>query len=73
MLVACVGGGSNAIGLFHPFLEDQHIAMIGVEAGGRSLEMGEHAARFSGGSLGSPTWYLYTHFTRSAWTSPRYS
>ena len=52
MLVACVGGGSNAIGLFHPFLEDQHIAMIGVEACGRSLEMGEHAARFSGGSLG---------------------
>lgn len=52
MLIACVGGGSNAIGLFHPFLEDKGIEMVGVEAGGKSLEMGQHAARFSGGSLG---------------------
>jgi tryptophan synthase beta chain len=51
-LIACVGGGSNAIGLFHPFLADIHVKMTGVEAGGRSGEPGEHAARFAGGSLG---------------------
>jgi tryptophan synthase beta chain len=51
-LVACVGGGSNAIGLFYPFLGDQTIKMTGVEAGGRSLKPGEHAARFQGGSVG---------------------
>jgi tryptophan synthase beta chain len=51
-LVACVGGGSNAIGLFYPFLSDLSVKMTGVEAGGRSLSPGEHAARFSGGSLG---------------------
>lgn len=47
LLVACVGGGSNAIGLFHPFLKDKKVSMVGVEAGGRSLKTGEHAARFS--------------------------
>ena len=52
LLVACVGGGSNAIGLFHPFLNDENVKMIGVEAGGRSIEPGHHAARFAGGSLG---------------------
>ncbi len=46
-LVACVGGGSNAIGLFHPFLKDKKVRMIGVEAGGRSSKFGEHAARIS--------------------------
>ena len=46
LLVACVGGGSNAIGLFHPFLNDESIQMIGVEAGGRGETLGEHAARF---------------------------
>ena len=46
-LVACVGGGSNAIGLFHPFLADESVAMIGVEAGGEGIETGKHAARFS--------------------------
>ena len=51
-LVACVGGGSNAIGLFHAFLEDRSVRMIGVEAGGSGLEPGRHAARFAGGSLG---------------------
>ncbi len=51
-LVACVGGGSNAIGLFHAFLDDSATKMFGVEAGGRSLEPGQHAARFAGGSLG---------------------
>lgn len=52
LLVACVGGGSNAIGLFHPFLKDESVRMIGVEAGGRGIIPGEHAARFQGGSLG---------------------
>ena len=51
-LVACVGGGSNAIGLFHPFLADEGVAMYGVEAGGRGIASGEHAARFSGGRPG---------------------
>lgn len=46
ILVACVGGGSNAIGLFHPFLNDGSVRMIGVEAGGRGSELGEHASRF---------------------------
>jgi tryptophan synthase beta chain len=46
LLVACVGGGSNAIGLFHPFLKDAKVKMIGVEAGGRGTGLGEHAARF---------------------------
>ena len=51
-LIACVGGGSNAIGLFHPFLEDSGVKLVGVEAGGRSDEPGQHAARFAGGSPG---------------------
>ena len=51
-LVACVGGGSNAIGLFHPFLQDESVAMYGVEAGGKGLETGEHAAPLSVGSPG---------------------
>jgi len=51
-LVACVGGGSNAIGLFHPFLGDASVAMYGVEAGGKGLETGQHAAPLSAGSPG---------------------
>lgn len=51
-LVACVGGGSNAIGLFHPFLEDESVAMYGVEAGGLGLETGKHAAPLNGGVPG---------------------
>src|SRR4030067_277979 len=51
-LVACVGGGSNAIGLFTAFIKDNKIKMIGVEAGGHGIETGEHAARFAGGSFG---------------------
>eukprot|EP01035_Chromulina_nebulosa_P045312 gene45312-61390_t len=51
-LVACVGGGSNAIGLFFEFLEDANVKMTGVEAGGRGIVRGEHAARFAGGRLG---------------------
>ncbi|MEX2578518.1 MAG: tryptophan synthase subunit beta [Verrucomicrobiales bacterium] len=62
LLVACVGGGSNAIGLFHPFLEDEGVRMTGVEAGGHGIKHGEHAARFQGGRLGvlqgTKTWLL---------------
>jgi len=53
VLVACVGGGSNSIGLFHAFLPDKKVRMVGVEGGGRGIKPGDHAARFQkGGSLG---------------------
>ncbi len=52
LLIACVGGGSNAIGLFHPFLSDAEVKMTGVEAGGEGIVEGRHAARFEGGKLG---------------------
>lgn len=51
-LIACVGGGSNAMGLFHEFLGNEGINMVGVEAGGEGIGSGRHAARFAGGSLG---------------------
>lgn len=51
-LVACVGGGSNSIGLFHAFLPDKKVKMVGVEAGGLGIASGKHAARFSGGKPG---------------------
>ena len=51
-LIACVGGGSNAIGLFHPFLDDESVRMIAVEAAGHGIETGQHAASISAGSLG---------------------
>ena len=61
-MIACVGGGSNAIGFFFDFLEEKNVRLIGVEAGGKSLEDGEHAARFEGGKLGilqgCKTWIL---------------
>lgn len=52
LLLACVGGGSNSIGLFYDFLDDEGVRMIGVEAGGYGTETGQHAARFAGGTLG---------------------
>jgi tryptophan synthase beta chain len=52
LAVACVGGGSNAIGLFTAFLDDRRVRLIGVEAGGRGRRLGEHAARFQGGKMG---------------------
>jgi len=62
LLVACVGGGSNSIGLFHPFLQDPNVRMIGVEAGGDGIVPERHAARFQGGRLGvlqgTKTWLL---------------
>jgi len=51
-LIACIGGGSNAMGLFHPFLDDPDVAMIGVEAGGKGVETGAHAASLAGGRPG---------------------
>ena len=51
-VIACVGGGSNAMGAFYEFVQDKQVKLIGVEAGGRSSELGEHAARFRGGSPG---------------------
>lgn len=62
LLVACVGGGSNAIGLFHPFINDESVALMGVEAGGDGIYPERHAARFQGGKLGvlqgTKTWLL---------------
>ena len=62
LLIACVGGGSNAIGLFYPFLKDEKVRMVGVEAGGDGIIKGRHAARFQGGRLGvlqgAKTWLL---------------
>jgi tryptophan synthase beta chain len=62
LLVACVGGGSNAIGLFYPFINDAGVRMVGVEAGGHGLQDGQHAARFAAGKLGvlqgTKTWVL---------------
>ena len=52
LLIACVGGGSTAIGLYYPFLEDKAVKMLGVEAGGLGIQPEQHAARFQGGSLG---------------------
>ena len=52
LLIACVGGGSNAMGLFYPFLKDASVQMIGVEAGGHGITSGKHAARFAAGSFG---------------------
>ncbi len=51
-IVACVGGGSNAMGIFHEFVPDRAVKLIGVEAGGRGERLGEHAARFHGGAPG---------------------
>ena len=62
LLVACVGGGSNALGLFHPFIGDEDVRMMGVEAGGEGIKPERHAARFQGGKLGvlqgAQTWLL---------------
>ncbi len=62
LLVACVGGGSNSIGLFHPFLDDPEVRMLGIEAGGDGIIPERHAARFQGGKLGvlqgTKTWLL---------------
>jgi len=52
MIIACVGGGSNAIGVFYEFIADKKVKLVGVEAGGRSAKLGDHAARFRGGSPG---------------------
>lgn len=51
-VIACVGGGSNAIGMFHPFIQDEHVHMYGVEAGGRGIDSGKHAATLTTGNVG---------------------
>jgi tryptophan synthase beta chain len=79
VLIACVGGGSNAMGLFHTFVPDTSIRMIGVEAGGRGPKLGDHAARFSGGAPGvlhgtfsyilqdeDGKWYRHIRFPRDS-------
>ncbi|MFT5881907.1 MAG: tryptophan synthase beta chain [Crocinitomicaceae bacterium] len=62
LCIACVGGGSNAIGLFHPFIDDESVGLMGVEAGGEGIVKERHAARFQGGKLGvlqgTKTWLL---------------
>jgi tryptophan synthase beta chain len=82
LLIACVGGGSNAIGLFFPFLEDASVRMLGVEAGGEGIIPEKHAARFQGGSLGvlqgTRSFILQdengqiqlTHSVSAGWTTP---
>jgi tryptophan synthase beta chain len=61
-VIACVGGGSNAIGIFDAFVDDQDVRLIGVEAGGEAIRPGRHAARFAGGAAGvlqgTRTWVL---------------
>ncbi len=61
-MIACVGGGSNAIGIFDAFVDDRQVRLIGVEAGGEAITTGRHAARFAGGSAGvlqgTRTWML---------------
>src|SRR5207249_6835598 len=52
VVVACVGGGSNAMGIFDAFIDDRNVRLIGVEAGGEAIVRGRHAARFAGGSMG---------------------
>jgi tryptophan synthase beta chain len=54
LCIACVGGGSNAIGLFHAFIDDAQVKLVGVEAGGRGIQSGQHAARFADPELGRP-------------------
>jgi tryptophan synthase beta chain len=61
LLVACVGGGSNAIGLFYPFVEDEGVALVGVEAGGEGIAGGRHAARFADPAVGRPGILHGTH------------
>ena len=51
-IIACVGGGSNSIGIFYDFIKDRKVQLIGVEAGGRGEKLGDHAARFRGGLPG---------------------
>jgi tryptophan synthase beta chain len=60
-IVACIGGGSNAIGMFHPFLRDEEVELFGIEAGGKSAALGEHAARFAKRGGGRPGVLHGTH------------
>ena len=80
-IYACVGGGSNASGIFLPFLEDESVELVGVEAGGHGIDSGKHAARFSSGTVGIAQGYktyffqddegqmLHTHSLPLVWTT----
>jgi tryptophan synthase beta chain len=82
-IIACVGGGSNSIGIFYDFIKDKKVKLIGVEAGGRGEQLGDHAARFRGGSPGVlQGTYSYvlqdragqialTHSVSAGWITPR--
>jgi tryptophan synthase beta chain len=73
-LIACVGGGSNSIGLFYDFIPDREVKMVGVEAGGRGRHLGEHAARFDGGRPGVlHGTYTYVLQTEDGLISPTHS
>src|SRR5208282_3469115 len=63
LAVACVGGGSNAIGLFSGFLGDRRVELVGVEAGGSGVSTGRHAARFAGGGSGGKPGVLHGTYT----------
>ena len=69
LIIACVGGGSNAIGIFSKFLADNRVQLIGVEAGGHGKLPGEHAARFPSFDARCFTWLLYLCFTRPKWSN----
>ena len=65
LIYACVGGGSNASGIFLPFLDDESVELVGVEAGGRGVDTGSHAARFYGGNVGIAQGYKTYFFQNS--------
>ncbi len=67
-IVACVGGGSNAIGIFHPFIDDRGVQLVGVEAGGMGLGTGKHAATIGSGRVGSTPRHEVLPLTRWRWT-----
>ena len=68
-LVACVGGGSNAIGLFHPFVEDESVAMYGAEAAGLGVDTEHHAATLTQGSSGCPSRFPHGCAPRCPWSN----
>ena len=70
-VMACIGGGSNAIGLFHPFLEDESVRLIGVEAAGHGIETGEHAAALNGGLPRHPAWQQDLSSANRRWADRR--
>ena len=70
-IIACVGGGSNAIGIFYPFIEDADVRLIGVEAGGQGIETEKHAASLTKGTPGVFQGFNELLATRRVWSSKR--